>query len=449
MLPLALILKSCGAKVFGSDRAHDKGESKEKFTVLSEFGVSLVPQDGKGVTEEIDSLVISSAVEKTVPDVQAALDKNIPILKRAELLAEIFHTAETGIGIAGTSGKSTVTGMIATIFDSQNLNPTVMNGGRVKNLEGDHKARSGSCLLGENKIFISEMDESDGSIDLFTPDIAVLNNIAVDHKTLDELKAHFTSFLKRSKRGCIINLEDLYSVELLPELTDKTILTYGIERSDADLSASNLQYFSDKTTFEINGHAVSLNVPGRHNVLNALAAIAASCLYGLTLENAVRGVELFSGIKRRLERLGEAGGVTYYDDFAHNPDKIAASLSSLRKFEGRLIVMFQAHGFAPLRMMGGEIIEAFKENFTSSDLLLMPEVYYAGGTVDRSVTARHIIDRAKQEGVNAHYFEDREKLASFLLETAVPGDRVVIMGARDDTLTDFCMKLMQNQSQAA
>ena len=141
--------------------------------------------------------------------------------------------------------------------------------------------------------------------------------------------------------------------------------------------------------------------------------------------------------------------MTYYDDFAHNPDKIAASLSSLRKFEGRLIVMFQAHGFAPLRMMGGEIIEAFKENFTSSDLLLMPEVYYAGGTVDRSVTARHIIDRAKQEGVNAHYFEDREKLASFLLETAVPGDRVVIMGARDDTLTDFCMKLMQNQSQAA
>ena len=197
----------------------------------------------------------------------------------------------------------------------------------------------------------------------------------------------------------------------------------------------------DGVDFTVQGQKVSLGVAGRHNVLNALAALGVAIAAGIDLNYAINGLERFTGIKRRLQVVGTQGGVTVIDDFGHNPDKIAATLETLKQFDGRLLVMFQAHGFAPLRLMGDEIVQSFARHLAPEDELIMPEVYYAGGTVDRSVTAKDIIAKAEEAGIKAKWFAERPQCAQYLKAAAKEGDRIVIMGARDDSLTDFAKAL--------
>lgn len=447
MLPLALAAKENGATVMGSDRSRDQGQSPEKFAELAAQGIALFPQDGSGVTPDISALIISSAVEPSIPDVAKALELKIKVRKRADLLADLFHHGKTSIGIAGTSGKTTVTGMIATLLKGAGLNPTVINGGRVKNLEEDAgNALPGNLLLGGNDVFVAEMDESDGSIDLFTPDIAVLNNIALDHKTPEELHDLFQTFVSKAQKGAVLNLDN---AEVAALEHPKKSLTYAIENPKAYLYAHNIVLNRDSASFVLDGLAFHLQVPGKHNISNALAAIAVADFCGVSREKAAQALHGFTGIRRRLERLGSQNGITVYDDFAHNPDKIAASLKALKGFKGRLIVLFQPHGFAPLRMMGREMMESIAASFDANDILMMPEVYYAGGTVDRSVTSAHVIDMAKQMGVDARWFQTRSEAGDAILNEAQKGDRIVIMGARDDTLTLFARDILQSLSQEA
>ena len=200
MSPLALICAHQGHTVYGSDRSYDQGKSPDKFASLEDQGIKLVLQDGSGVTEDLDALVVSSAIEDSIPDVAAAKAKNVPIIKRAKLLAEMFNAAETGISVAGTSGKSTVTGMIAHILTALEHDPTVMNGAVIKNLGANMRVGAGP--------FVTETDESDGSISLFNPSIAVVNNIALDHKSMEELEALFGDFIGRASRAVILNGDD-------------------------------------------------------------------------------------------------------------------------------------------------------------------------------------------------------------------------------------------------
>ncbi len=163
---------------------------------------------------------------------------------------------------------------------------------------------------------------------------------------------------------------------------------------------------------------------------------------GIDMKQAAEALSHFTGIKRRMQVVGQRKDVTLIDDFAHNPDKISATLSALKSFEGRLLIMFQPHGFAPMRLMGAEMIDAFKQFLSDDDILIMPEVYYAGGTVDRSVTARDVIDLAVEKGLQAHWFATRAEAAPFILKQAKQGDRIVIMGARDDSLTLFAQDIL-------
>lgn len=440
MMPLACILHAKGHAVCGSDRSRDQGKSSDKFKALEKLGLKLFSQDGSGVTKDIDVFVTSTAVESTIPDVGAALARNIKVQSRAECLAELFHESEMPIGIAGTSGKTTVTGMVATVFEELGLSPTVMNGGQVKNLQSDMSAVGGNFLIGKGGAFISEMDESDGSIDLFTPAIALINNITFDHKPLDVLQEHFQGFVNRATQAAIINLDDANAAKLdFP----KNTLTYSITNQTADLTAENIDYTEGGVSFTVAGCSVSLNVPGAHNVSNALAVLCVAKAVGLDFEKACHALSKFEGIKRRMETIGVKDGITVIDDFGHNPDKIAAGLKTAKQNGARLIVMFQAHGFAPLRLMGDEIVESFKDHFNDNDMLLMPEVYYAGGTVDRSVTAKDIIERAKSQGINAHWFEKRSDIKGFIQDKAREGDKVLIMGARDDTLSEFAHDVLK------
>lgn len=442
-MPLAVYLKSCGYAVSGSDRSYDQGKSPEKFNKLKACGIALYPQDGSGVSEA-DILVVSTAIEDTIPDVKAAKDRNIPIIKRGKLLAEFFNGAKTSIGIAGTSGKSTVTGMIGTIFEVAGKNPTVLNGGKIKNFSGEFP----DIRLGDQDLFIAELDESDGSIEHYAPSIAVINNIALDHKSIEEIEGFFKRFAESAKKALIINCDDI-RLKNTAHNHEGQVITYSLEDKSTDLYAKNIIHKTHGIDFTLHykgqDYAISLKVPGQHNIMNALAAIGAALAGGLEINAIISGLLGFEGIKRRLEYVGEKGGITVIDDFAHNPDKISASLQTLKAFEGRLIIMFQPHGFGPLRLMGQEIIDSYARYLSDEDLILMPEVYYAGGTVDRSVTSAHIIDGLIARNKKAMWFESRDKILPFLEKEAKSGDRLVIMGARDDTLSDFANKILKTK----
>lgn len=432
MLPLALILQARGARVQGSDRSLDQGRTPEKFAALRARGIELHPQDGSGITSADQTLVASAAVEAEVPDVAAALRVGAPRLTRAELLAGLFNAAPERIGVAGTSGKSTVTGMIAAILSGTGRDPTVMNGAEMK-LFGS------SALPGGGEVFVSEVDESDGSIALYRPTVAVVNNIALDHKTMDELRALFAGFV-RDARTPVLNLDNPETAALAA--AHPAALTYSLSDPAARFRAETIEPAPDGVRFTVGGQSVNLRAPGLHNVSNALAALAAAVGAGVPLAEAAGALEAFSGIKRRMDVVGQAGGITVIDDFAHNPDKIAATLNTLHAFPGRLLLMFQPQGFGPLRLLRAELIETFAERMGPEDVLLMPEPVYFGGTADRSVGSRDIVDGVAARGRRAEALPDRTACGERLLELARPGDRMVIMGARDDTLSQFAAELL-------
>lgn len=436
MMPLAMILAGQGAKVAGSDRSLDSGRLPAKFDALRALGIDLFPQDGSGIVSPDQTVIASAAVEDTVPDMVRATDLGCPRLTRAELNAALFNAAGTAIGIAGTSGKSTVTGMIAWILHALGRDPTVMNGAVMKNFVRPD-APFASALVGGGDVYVSEVDESDGSIALYSPHIAVLNNVSLDHKSLEELRALFGDFAAKA-RTTIVNVGDAESAALAMALDRSRTVTFAVE-DEADLSARNLALEAFAARFDLvtkdTALSVRLAVPGRHNVANALAAIGATVAAGIALPDAVRAIEGFTGLRRRFELVGEASGVAVIDDFGHNPDKIAATLDTLHTFPGRVLALFQPHGYGPLKMMRRELVEMFVNKLAPDDQLVLPDPVYQGGTVTREVTSADIVTDIAASGRDARHIPDRAAAAAHLVAEARPGDRIVIMGARDDTLS--------------
>ena len=447
MLPLACIVRARGNEVAGSDRSLDQGRGAEKFVFIESQGIQLFPQDGSGVTRPDQILVTSAAVEETVPDVQAARRVGAEQITRPQLLARLFNEAAIGIAVGGTSGKSTTTGMIGWILHSLGRDPTVMNGAVMKNFVTPETPFS-SALVGSGEIFVSEVDESDGSIALYRPRIALLNNITLDHKSLDELRSLFRDFVGQAETA-VLNLDDDETRLLAAALPPERVATFGFGDPAADLVGSNVVEEPLAITFDVREQGVEetirvrLAVPGLHNAANALAALSAVRACGIDLREAAAALEGFAGLSRRFEVVGTANGISVIDDFGHNPDKIAATLSTLHAFPGRLLVMFQPHGYGPLRTMRDELIACFADNLAASDVLLMPDPAYFGGTVSRDVGSEDIVASVKARGRGAEYIADRPACADRLVDLASPGDRVIVMGARDDTLTTFAADLLE------
>ena len=446
MLPLACIVRGQGYEVAGSDRSLDQGRIADKFAFLKALGIGLFPQDGSGLTSAEQILVTSAAIEETVPDVQAARRLGAKQLTRPQLLAQLFNAAETGIAVGGTSGKSTVTGMVGWILHQTGRRPTVMNGAVMKNFVSPDTPFA-SALVGGGGIFASEVDESDGSIALYRPRIAVLNNITLDHKSLDELRHLFHDFALKAEK-IVLNLDDDETRLLAAILPPEKAVTYSLKSDSADYFAADLaeEPFAISFTLCTKGGEplpVRLSVPGKHNVSNALAAVAASHLARVPLEEAAASIGGFLGLRRRLELVGTANGIAVIDDFGHNPDKIAATLDTLHAFPGRLLCLFQPHGYGPLRVMRRELVACFADELAPGDVLIMPDPVYYGGTVDRSVGSAEIVHDIRAAGRNAEHIPDRSECGERLLDLARPGDRIVIMGARDDTLSQFAADLLR------
>lgn len=446
MLPLAMIVQARGGRIEGSDRSRDQGRTPEKFAWLEAHGVTLHPQDGSGVTRADQTVVATGAIEDTVPDIGAAKRVGATILTRPELLSQLFNAAPTSIGVAGTSGKSTITGMIAWILHRAGREPTVMNGAVMKNFaDADHPFAS--ALIGGPDLFVSEVDESDGSIARYDPTVAVVSNISLDHKSMEELRDLFGGFTGRA-RTAVLNLDNPETAALAQTLPAGQVVTFALGEEAATLNAHDLEPRPTGMRFTLteaggDRHAATLNVPGAHNVANALAALGAVRALGVPLDQAVAALETFSGIRRRMEVVGTANGVTVIDDFAHNPDKIAATLKTLHAFEGRLLILFQPHGFGPLKLMKSEFIEGFAGLMREDDVLLLPEPVYYGGTTDRSVGSEDIAAGVRAAGRRAEALATRDACGDRLVELAEPGDRIIVMGARDDTLSVFAADLLK------
>ncbi|MBX9459868.1 MAG: UDP-N-acetylmuramate--alanine ligase [Brevundimonas sp.] len=450
MLPLAMIVQAQGNRIEGSDRSRDQGRTPEKFAWLEAHGVTLHPQDGSGVTRPEQTVVATGAIEDTVPDIGAAKKAGARIVTRPELLSQIFNAAPTSIGVAGTSGKSTITGMIAWILHQTGRAPTVMNGAVMKNFaDADHPFAS--ALIGGRELFVSEVDESDGSIARYDPTVAVVSNISLDHKSMEELRDLFGGFTGRSTTA-VLNLDNPETAAVAQRMVETgrgdAVVTFALGNDSADISAHDLEPLPTGMRFRLKDraagtdHPVALPVPGAHNVANALAALAAVRAIGVPLDQAVAALETFAGIRRRMEVVGTANGVTVIDDFAHNPDKIAATLKTLHAFDGRLLILFQPHGFGPLRLMKNEFVDGFTGLLRPDDVLLMPEPVYYGGTTDRSVGSEDIVSGIRASGRHAEALPTRDACGDRLVALARRGDRIVVMGARDDTLSTFAAELL-------
>jgi UDP-N-acetylmuramate--alanine ligase len=348
------------------------------------------------------------------------------------MLAEIFNEKK-GIAISGTSGKTTVVGMIAHILEQAFVDFSFLCGGKVKGLSSN--ASSSNWRLGKSPQMLIEADESDGSITMYHPQISLITNISKDHKDLDELYGLFQHLIN-STRGPVILNEDCPSFENLHR-HGQSIYTFGISQ------ARDIKLLKDGSHFKIKQNTFHLQVPGIHNVINALAAISVAEVLEIPIQHIQEGLRNFQGIERRLEHIGCCEKINIYDDYSHNPAKIEAALSALRNFSRRLTVIYQPHGFGPLKLQREDLIQVFKKALNPKDLLILLPIYDAGGTADRSISAEDVVLALKKQGVPAAFFPNRKSLISHITESAVSEDSIIVMGARDNSLTDLAHSILE------
>ena len=447
MLPLAQIARGLGHPVAGSDRSRDQGRTPDKFAWLEANGFALHPQDGSGVTSPDQVLIASAAIEDTVPEVARAKELGCARLSRAELLSRLFNAADFSVAIGGTSGKSTVTGMIPWILTEAGHDPTVMNGAVMKNFAGPQNPFA-SARVGGGKVFVSEVDESDGSIALYRPTVGVLLNVSLDHKSIEELRVLFGDYVATAGTA-VINMDSPEAAYLV-QRTEGAV-TFGIRAPEADITVdpdSVEQVERGIRAAVIDNRAreaypLILPMPGLHNLSNALAAIAAASAAGIGVGHAAYALRSFAGLARRFDVIGtSASGITVIDDFGHNPEKCAATLRTLKATPGRVIAFFQPHGYGPLRQMGTELAQTFARELGPDDLTILCDPVYFGGTVDRSEGSGRIVDLINAAGGKAEHVASREACGERIAALARPGDRIAVMGARDDTLTEFARSIL-------
>ena len=436
MSGLAQIIRAHGNFVSGSDRNCDQQRDHEIFTLLQSQGIKLFPQDGTGIGPGIDEVILSGAIEDDNPDLKKARELSLPVIARSELLARLFN-AVWGIAVAGTSGKSTITAMAARIMDEASLDPTVINGAVIS----EYKApgRVGNVKIGHSRFMLVETDESDGSLVRYYPEIGILANISKDHKPIPELMQIFASFVANVKNGLIVNYDCPLSRELSLKVSSEKVLTFGFNQGSA-VRAEELTVTGRGSTFTVQGTFFSLPVPGKHNVANALAAIALGRKLNIPHDTMSHALQKFHGVERRLTRVGEVKGIKIFDDFSHNAAKIAAAIDALKLIGSRIIVIYQPHGFGPTKLLKDELIAAFNLSLRKTDVLILLDIFYVGGTAEKSISsaelARDVITPRSQN------LKDRDQVIAFITEEASPGDVVVVMGARDNTLTAFAERIL-------
>ena len=433
MSAVAQYLKGKGHEVSGSDRqflTKNGNETKEKLEAL---GIKCYPQ-GEGILDsDTDFAVISTAIEDTVKEYKEAKEGGVKILHRSDLLAEICNKNFT-IAVAGTSGKSTTTAMIFHVHQECGLEPSLITGAGLISLQ--NKGLIGNAYVGKSDILVIETDESDGTIIKYKPKIGLILNIDKDHKEISELVPLFETFKQNTVEKLIVNLDNPLSKKL----------DSGHNFSCLDVKAENYGYdFSQDIsgiTFNSNNQRFTLSVIGHHNMENAMAAISVARLFNISDDKTAAALAKYEGIFRRNRIVFNDGNIMVMDDFAHNPAKICATLSACQKISKRVLAWFQPHGFAPSRLMKNELIERLSALLRGDDVMIFSKIYYAGSTADKSISAEEFSFALTKNGKKSLYIEDRNLLPEFLKNNVKTGDIILLMGARDTTLSNFAEEVV-------
>ncbi len=428
MSGIAEILLDEGFKISGSDNALTEVTER-----LQHLGAEVFEGHKTGnIKDDVDALVYSSAVMSDNPEVVEARRRKIPVIRRAEMLAEVMRL-KYGIGIAGTHGKTTTTSMVSLVLMEGGLDPTVIVGGKLSGLGGTN------ARLGKGEFIVVEADEFDRSFLSITPTIAVLTTLETDHldcyRDLDDIKGAFTQFANKVPfyGSVILCLDESALQEIMPQLRTKKIITYGMS-SQSDLQAVEIHHKENSTTLGVlwtgkDLGIVTLRVPGRHNVQNALAAIAVGLELGVSFSKIKAGIEKFTGVFRRWEKKGEAAGITLYDDYAHHPTECRATLTGVKAgWRNRVVCVFQPHLYSRTK----DFYEDFGKAFLLADVLVVTDVYPAREEPVQGITGELITNAAKQYGhKDAHYVQNKKDVPQFLGRVARKGDIVITMGAGD------------------
>lgn len=436
MSAIAQYLKGIGKTVAGSDRYFHEGKYNKTKEQLEAENIQCFLQDGSGISESTDLVVVSTAIEDTVFEVQKAKSLNIPIIKRSELLAIIAKSKKT-IAVAGTSGKSTTSAMLYQILLDADYNPSIISGAGLTSIIKQGKI--GNAAVGKGDWLIIEADESDGSVVQYEPEVGLLLNIDKDHQEIDELIDLFTQFRSNTNSLFVVN----QSNSLAKTLSVNPSNDFGFENENAAYNATNFKQNGFELTFEVKQQTVKMKAIGQHSVENAVAAIAVANQIGVDLETCARSLAQYDGIYRRHQILGEKNGVWVIDDYAHNPAKCAASIKACQPLADRVIAWFQPHGYGPTRFLRNDFVEEISHALRTTDEIWMSEIYYAGGSVTKDISANDLLEDIQQKGKKVKFVEDRQNLLQELKKELKQGDVLLLMGARDPSLEQFSKDIFE------
>ena len=423
MSGIAELLINQGFKISGSDLA-----LSDITKHLTQIGAVISQGHNAETIRDADVIVKSSAVKDDNPEIAFALSKKIPVIRRAEMLSEIMRMSY-GIGIAGTHGKTSTTSMVGSVLSAATLDPTVIVGGIVKNYGSNN-------LLGSGKYIVVEADEFDRSFLTLSPIIAGITNIEADHldcyTDLEGVKNAFVEYANKVPFfGSVIACLDDHGVQSIIPRINKEILTYGFSQQ-ANVRATNVKFNNFETSYKAlyNGEElgnIKLKALGDHNILNSLLAVATGLELDIPFKSIKRGLSEFNGVFRRFEYKGEKDEVTLYDDYAHHPTEIEATLKGVRdSISNRIVVVFQPHLFSRTQ----DFYEDFGRSFFQSDVLLIAPIFPAREKPIKGVTGKLISDAAIQSGhKNVHYIQTDEEIVSKIKEVTKPGDILITMGA--------------------
>ncbi len=429
MSAIACFMHDRGHTIVGSDRAFDQNPSHTLYRGLTSKGITIVHQDGEGIDPSFDLAVFSTAVESDRPEFMKAKSLGISVKTRPVYLTEIVRQFRT-IAVAGTSGKSTTSGMLAFFMDRLGLDPNFIGGGRVKQFRTG--TNPGNSLSGRSDLLVVEACESDGTIVNYRPLHSVLLNLALDHHSVAETAGMFKALIGNTAGKVVMNADDLH----LNEINAAGPVTFSLVEP-SDYRATDVLCRPLESAFSVRGTRFSLSLPGRCNIYNALSCIAVLSEMGVPLEEIAAVSGEFKGIERRFDILLDDGRYLVIDDYAHNPHKISALMEAMESIRERICYVFQPHGYGPTKTMKDGYIEAFTRYLRDADHLILLPIFYAGGTAARDISSHDLADAISARGKSVEVIERRETLLKRVREW----EAYVVLGARDETLSDLAREI--------
>ncbi|MFQ3573000.1 MAG: Mur ligase family protein [Thermodesulfovibrionales bacterium] len=436
---LAFFYAKKGFLVSGSDRLFDKNPDHSLLNVFRNNNIMIFPQDGSGIEAETDTFVFSTAVEDNNPDILKAKRLGIKMMTRPEFLSQMVKQYKT-VAIAGTSGKSTTSSMLAFLMYELGLKPNFIGGGRMRHSKThpqDEKCNiTTNYLIGDSDILIIEACESDGSIVNYFPESTILLNLDLDHHKIEDTKRMFERLIENTDGKVLYNADDknLNFVESYPRSRRFALM------QSSDYTPRDMVFEGFGSRFRIRDVEFKISLPGRHNLINALACITYLSDAGIDLRSIAGVIHKFSGVERRFDIYLDDHRGFVVDDYAHNPHKISFLMETISMLKDRVCYVFQPHGYGPTRLMKDGYIETFCKHLRNEDILLILPIYYAGGSASKDISSKDLSDAISKTGKVARSLTSREEV----LNMSQTYKNFVVFGARDDTLADLAKAIRDN-----